>query len=112
MSAMIFDPAVLDDLKQLDPQIVKEVTELFFQQFPKELGLLEQIAKTGDGPALSKKAHLMKSSAKQVGGLRLGEICYQLEKEPSSPETPARIAALPAEFESLKKELEKYGERA
>lgn len=112
VSVKIFDPAILDDLRQLDPQIVKEVIELFFQQLPVELTLMQEIFIKGDIAALSKKAHLLKSSAKQVGGLRLAEVCFLLEKDPSAIESKSRVEALMVEFEALKKELVAYGESA
>lgn len=110
MSEKVFDPAILDDLRQLDPQIVKDVIALFFEQFPKELGLLREILKSNDTAAIAKKAHLLKSSARQVGGLRMGEVCYQVEKDPGSAETKSRVDQLVIEFESLRKELIAYGD--
>lgn len=82
----ILSEEILQDMESLqmpdEPDIVVEVFETFINSCPARLSKLREISKSGDLKSLSREAHAIKSSAKTIGALRLGEFCQQLEHHP------------------------------
>lgn len=79
----IINPDTLAEMESLqmdgEPDIVVEIFSTFLEVTPARLNNLTQLAKAGDIKALSKEAHALKSSARTIGALRLGDHCQQME---------------------------------
>lgn len=74
------DQAPIDDLLDIGgPDLVQELTELFFEDTPNLLADIESAADSEDWEALTRASHSLKSSAFYLGALALAELSRQLE---------------------------------
>lgn len=71
------------NLKRLGEILGDEMTQHFIQQFlelaPQQLAALRQLLKTGNIDLLCSKAHQFKGECLQLGAIRLGNLCEQVE---------------------------------
>ncbi len=71
------------NLKRLGEILGYEMTRHFIQQFlelaPKQLAALRQLFGTGNADRLRSKAHQFKGECLQLGAIRLGSLCEQVE---------------------------------
>jgi HPt (histidine-containing phosphotransfer) domain-containing protein len=79
----ILDHAVIDELRQLDPDgssgFLGSIIEVFDTQCDELLPELIAAAASGDPDAIAKKAHKLKGSARTIGAAQVGELCQALE---------------------------------
>jgi CheY-like chemotaxis protein/HPt (histidine-containing phosphotransfer) domain-containing protein len=97
------DVSVLEKLNVLqeegEPDIVVELIRSFMDQTPSRLSNLHTAFATGDFEAVCDEAHTIKSSARTMGGLYLGELCQELEDLRSSP-APEKVKDLADKIQS------------
>ena len=112
VSADRLDRAVLEELRQLgtgDRDLLAEVVELFLRTSPERLQALVGALGRADEAAVRFHAHALRSSAGNVGALRLGALCTRLEE--SALEAPPRreelLRTLTEEFEELRPLLQR-----
>jgi HPt (histidine-containing phosphotransfer) domain-containing protein len=83
MSDPILDREVLATLKELggedDPGLFIELVNLFLEDTPERIRLLNEALDQGDPLALERAAHALKSSAANLGAMSLSTLFRDLE---------------------------------
>ena len=85
----VWDPATLLELVGDDPAILRELLEEFLRNAEKQTAEIAAAAVANDTRTVTGVAHTLKSAARSVGALALGELCQSLE-------TAGNAVALPA----------------
>jgi HPt (histidine-containing phosphotransfer) domain-containing protein len=75
----IWSPATLTGLVGDNPAMHRRLLEKFLTNAEKQVAAIIAAAGSDDCTALADVAHPLKSSARSVGALRLGELCQRLE---------------------------------
>lgn len=103
---MIDDPidqAAFDELLANvadDTAFVAELIRSFLVDSPPLVGAMQAAAAAGDGPALRRAAHLLKSTSGSLGALRLSAACRAVEHAAENGDVrPDLVADLAAEYE-------------
>ncbi|HEX3742620.1 MAG TPA: Hpt domain-containing protein [Bryobacteraceae bacterium] len=99
-------PAALQQLQECgEESLVEELIEIFQTDTASRLELLARAVQTADYTTARQEAHTIKGSALQVGAVRFGDICRQMETEARKPE-PVDLnplfGALMASFEEVR----------
>ena len=84
----VWDPATLVELVGDDPAMLRDLLEEFLRNAEKQTAEIAAAAMTNDTTTITGVAHTLKSAARSVGALALGELCQSLE-------TAGRTVALP-----------------
>ena len=74
------DLGVLAALVGDDPAVLDEVLEAFRKSAQQSSTELEEGARAGAMPAVASAAHKLKSGARAIGALHLGELCAEIEQ--------------------------------
>jgi HPt (histidine-containing phosphotransfer) domain-containing protein len=85
----VWDPATLVELVGDDPGMLRELLEEFLRNAEKQTAEIAAAAAAHDTTTVTGVAHTLKSAARSVGALALGELCQSLE-------TAGNTGALPA----------------
>jgi HPt (histidine-containing phosphotransfer) domain-containing protein len=108
------DRNVLAGLRELQAEgegdILGELVELFFADVPPRLVALREAARAGDARSVEGIAHALKGSCANMGAVRMGAICAELEEVGRSEDpagAPARISLLEEEFGRVRVAFEK-----
>jgi HPt (histidine-containing phosphotransfer) domain-containing protein len=100
----IGDIGDIDALKRLERfgglKLRLELTTLFLEEAPARIASARAALATGDMDAVRSMAHMLKSSAGQMGALRVQQLCERLE----IPDPPPSARAL----DELDEELARY----
>ncbi|MEW5881951.1 MAG: PAS domain S-box protein [Pseudomonadota bacterium] len=91
----IFDIAVLKAYVGDDPATLRSVLNEFLRVAPQQVAEIEAAA-PGDPARAGAAAHKLKSSARAVGALALGEHCAELERTVKAGDAEGAMRALPA----------------
>jgi len=95
----------MDALKRLERfgglKLCEELTTLFLQEAPARIAAARAALAAGDIEAIRAVAHMLKSSAGQMGALRVQMICERLD----GPDPPPDIARA---LSDLDEELARY----
>jgi len=76
----ILDQAPIADLLDIGgPDLVQELTELFFADTPNLIAEIQAAVESEDWEALTRASHSLKSSAFYLGAMALSELSRQLE---------------------------------
>lgn len=75
----VFDPETLSKMLGDNPDIHKRLLEKFLTSSHEQTRELLQSVKLNDAAAVGQIAHKLKSAARSVGAIRLGELCEKLE---------------------------------
>jgi CheY-like chemotaxis protein len=75
----IWNPATLTELVGDNPDMHKRLLAKFLLNAEKQVAEITTAAANRDSAALAGVAHTLKSAARSVGALRLGELCQSLE---------------------------------
>jgi two-component system, sensor histidine kinase and response regulator len=99
------DRGVLADLRELqeegDPNILKELIELFLADVPLQLVVLRKAVEAGDVSSVGRIVHTLKGSCGNMGARSMGTLCTELEEIVRSEElsaAPELISRLEEEF--------------
>jgi PAS domain S-box-containing protein len=95
-SAAALDLAVLKNTIGDDPAQVPGFLSFFLSTARKQAGEISAAAQSSDAAKAGATAHKLKSSARAVGALALGELCAELEQCGKAGELDALRARLPA----------------
>lgn len=80
MDVPVVDAAAVDRLRRLGgANLVRQMLELYLAQGPERMKSLVEGAAAGDTDRVERSAHTMKSSAGNVGALRLQQTAEALE---------------------------------
>ena len=108
----VVDVSVIESLRSLSseggPDESVECIRLFMGDALREIGRLEEAFRSGDRGEVTRLAHGLKGSCRNLGVLRMAEVCHRLET--STFPSPAQVYSVRAEFEQasgiLKEQLE------
>ena len=75
----VWNPSTLTALVGHDPATLKRLLDKFLQNADKQVAQLLTTAAADDTRTLANIAHTLKSAARSVGALQLGELCQALE---------------------------------
>lgn len=76
----------------------EELTTLFLQEAPARLASARAAQATGDVAQLRAMAHSLKSSAGQMGAVRVALLCEQIETQDPPPDFAQAVSELDEEF--------------
>jgi HPt (histidine-containing phosphotransfer) domain-containing protein len=106
------DEAVLDKLRALRApdgrSPLQLVVERFLESTPPYLATLRGAAETGDGEAVRRASHTLKSSTAMVGALRLSSLLRETEALARSGDVEKageKVEAIMAEYERVESHL-------
>jgi signal transduction histidine kinase/CheY-like chemotaxis protein len=106
------DSGVLEQLG-LGPEATSELRErlyrLFLEQTPEQVEAIGRAVSESDWATLASASHAMKSSCRQLGAQRLGELCEALEHAARKCVSvgPERLAAFVHEWEHARDHIER-----
>jgi HPt (histidine-containing phosphotransfer) domain-containing protein len=90
--ARVVGPVDLSVLKALvgdDPAVIQELLHVFWVSAAKTAAELKAASKNGQAAQTEALAHKLKSSARAVGALSLGELCAEMEQVGKAGKTEA-----------------------
>jgi two-component system, sensor histidine kinase and response regulator len=103
------DQSVLAGLRELqeegEPDILKEMVELFLTDVPPHLAALRGAVEAGDAHSVEQIAHTLKGSCGNMGAKRIEALCTELEEIGRSGDlraAPAWISRLEEEFRRVR----------
>jgi PAS domain S-box-containing protein len=78
----LLDAAALDNIRSIDDDgsVVAEVIQMYLDEAPGHLAGLRAAESNGDWAEAGRIAHALKSASFNVGAVRLGEVCRDLER--------------------------------
>jgi len=107
------DRSVLARLLELqevgEPDILKELIELFLNDVPPQLVALNEAGEAGDAHSVGRIAHTLKGSSGNMGATRMTAICSELEDVGASGDlsrAPELLERLEEEFGRIRMALE------
>lgn len=112
MTDSAIDRTAFDRLVEMtggELDFVDELVDTYLQDGAAQVAALEAVVAAGGAPDdLVRPAHSLKSSSQNVGALRLGGICRELEEAARSGVVPAaaeRVSAIAVGFGDARREL-------
>jgi HPt (histidine-containing phosphotransfer) domain-containing protein len=92
----------VDALKRLERfggfKLREELTTLFLQEAPSRIAAARTALASGDAGSVRAVAHMLKSSAGQMGALRMQQICERLEDPDLSQDLTRALSDLDDEL--------------
>jgi HPt (histidine-containing phosphotransfer) domain-containing protein len=112
------DPKVLSKLYELqdeaDPHLVADLIRMLFSSAPLRISRIVEAIGTGNARVIERESHDLKSSAANLGALRMAGLAAQLEQNARTGDLaaiPALVEGVKREFELVRGELEKSLEK-
>ena len=99
--------SVLEGLVGNDPAVISELLRDFRSSSVRIAAELRAACQVGQMAAISAAAHKLKSSARSVGALALGELCAEMEQAGKTGDTAALAVLLPR-FEAEMAAVDEY----
>jgi CheY-like chemotaxis protein/HPt (histidine-containing phosphotransfer) domain-containing protein len=109
-SSLIFDRAGMMARLMDDQELIRMVLEGFLEDIPRQIAALKGYLEAGDAPAAERQAHAIKGASANVGGERLREVAYAMEKAARAGDLSTALghmAGLEARFEALHQAIAK-----
>ena len=109
-SPRVFDREDLIFRLMEDADLIRTVTAGFLKDLPRRIEALRGCLAAGDAPGAEIEAHTIKGACANVGGARLREVAFAMEKRARAGDlssAQARMGDLEAEFNRLKQAIEK-----
>ena len=108
----VFDPGVLERLRQLtppgEPDVLSEVLRMFADDAPTRMAHLREAWQRGDATAVQRTAHSLKGSSGNIGARALYAVCRQIDERASAGDlasaTPL-LDALDREYAAVEAEI-------
>ncbi|SCY72834.1 PAS domain S-box-containing protein [Nitrosospira sp. Nl5] len=101
------DAGVLEELVGNDPAVINEFLRDFRSSSARIAADLRAASKAGEAATAGAAAHKLKSSARSVGALLLGDLCAEMEKAGKAGDIQALRALMPR-FASVLAAVDKY----
>jgi PAS domain S-box-containing protein len=108
--APVFDRAGMMSRLMNDEDLAKEILAAFLEDIPRQIAALRSYLESGDARGAERQAHNLKGAAATVGGERLRDVAFEMEKAGKAGDLSAaagHLAGLDAQFDRLKQELTK-----
>lgn len=109
-SLPLFDHTVFDELKELIGDDAYELIGLFAEIGPSLAAQITTAAASRDLAGITTAAHTLKSNSAQLGALRLGAMCRELEelsRNNASHDYAGEAAAITREVQNVIAELQR-----
>lgn len=107
-----FDPSTLARTERMvGRRAVNEIVSLFLEHAPAEVEALQRAARSGSCDAAARAAHSLRSSAFNVGALRLYDLAGELERHATARDAAALerdVEPLDGSFALVRSELERH----
>ena len=103
-SSLIFDRADLMARLMNDEYLVRIVVESFLEDIPLQIAAMKGYLETGDVTGAERQAHTIKGASANVGGERLREVAFEMEKAIRAKDLSAAgklMAEMEAQFDML-----------
>ena len=104
----IWNPSSLTELVGDNPGMHRRLLEKFLINAKQQVAEITAAAAVSDASALAGVAHTLKSAARSVGALRLGELCQRLEttgRAGNAAQCCALVSGLEADFSAAAAEI-------
>ena len=98
---LVFDRAGMMARLMDDEDLARMVVEGFLEDIPRQIEALKGYLETGDAPGAERQAHTIKGASANVGGERLREVAFEMEKAARAGDLIAaagRLAELNTQF--------------
>jgi len=95
-----------------DEEIYDEVLETFLDDTPSILNDIKAALDAGKAEDVYRGAHSIKSTSRTIGGMRMGDVCFQLEQSAKAGDISAgkeMLEAIEKEYAVLLDELRVKG---
>ena len=103
----IFDPKAIERLKEWGgEELPKKMIEIVLRDTPSRMGRIEKGLDDGDPANVEAGAHSLKSSAGNVGALRLQALLQVVESAAVEKDLPGLLQRLPELKETFERTLE------
>jgi len=109
-SSPIFDRAGMMARLMDDEDLARTVAECFLEDIPRQIEALRGFLGPGDAQGAERQAHSIKGAAANVGGERLREVAFEMEKAGKTGAldvVKGRMAGLETQFDALKEAMTK-----
>lgn len=104
----IWDAGTLTRIVGDDPAMQRRLLEKFLGNAQQQLTAIDSAVAAGDVAAAGNVAHALKSAARTVGAMRLGELCQSLEKCGDVPDGQALAARLKAAYLAAAEDIKQH----
>ncbi len=94
-SSLIFDRAGMMVRLMEDEELAQMVVESFLEDIPRQITLLKGFLETGDAAGAERQAHTIKGASANVGGERLREVAFAIEKAARAGDLSAALRYVP-----------------
>jgi two-component system sensor histidine kinase BarA len=108
------DPEVIESLRSIaggDSAMLNRIFDLFLSHAPARLAALEQALADGDLAQVASEAHALKSPSMNIGAMRLGALCADLEARARNEDrdvlSEAPLNAIKAEYAAVTAAIER-----
>jgi signal transduction histidine kinase/DNA-binding response OmpR family regulator len=88
--------AAVRSLKSAGPDLVQRVIRLFLETTPRTIAQLHRAASSGDAADMSRAAHSLGGSSRELGALRVGQLCQEVEQLARAGQVIDAASILPA----------------
>ena len=104
----VFDMAGMMSRLTDDEDLARTVAEGFLVDIPRRIAALKGCLETGNAPGAALQAHTIRGASATVGGERLREVAFAMERAGKAGDldfVKARMAELEAQFDTLKQTM-------
>jgi HPt (histidine-containing phosphotransfer) domain-containing protein len=96
---LVGDPDALKRLERFGGlKLRAELTTLFLEEAPSRVATARAAVAAGDVEAVRAMAHMLKSSAGQMGAIRVQYLCERLENAALPPDVPGALLEIDEEI--------------
>ncbi|MGZ3804696.1 MAG: response regulator [Pseudobdellovibrionaceae bacterium] len=109
----VLDISSLEKIRSIDDHhqtLVRSLFQIYSENTQAELYKMRDLIQEGQDELLRKKAHMLKSSAVQLGATRFGKFCHLMEHEEDLSRARAKklYAEMCSEYENSRKKFFEY----
>ncbi len=105
---LIWDITTLGRMFGDDQAMRQRMLTMFLREAWDQVDAIERATASGDLAAVADRAHMLKTSARMVGALRMGQLCEEIEScglSRAAPACSAAVSGLAAAFASARGEI-------
>jgi CheY-like chemotaxis protein/HPt (histidine-containing phosphotransfer) domain-containing protein len=109
-SSLIFDRAGFMNRLMDDEYLARMLIEGFLEDIPKQIAVLKGYLETGDVMGIERQAHTIRGASANMGGGRLREVAFEMEKAARAGDLSAagrHIPELESQFDRLNQAMKK-----
>ncbi len=112
MKTNVIDQATIQGIRKLQkpgrPDLLKELISLFIKSNDENMKVLRASVENEDFGTVVHIAHTIKSSAANLGALKLSQCCFELEKIGNGSHRPERLSSTLSQTEQAYLEAKEH----